>query len=400
MSGRVERIIRSRMARVALAASMAATGLWAFAPYLLSDIGEEAYVNAPLIRLVSPIAGTVTDTLPPVGTYLDRSRIMRLVTARSIDTNALGALVGQRAALAAGLNLATRQLAELISADTRLSRRAVVYGRAAVDRLVANTEAARADTRACLSEADNADLQSVRMRTLAQRGFAARATVERADSAATALHARCAAYTARAAAAAGETGAARNGLYFVNGGSDTPYVEQERDRLLLRRQELDTIAVDARARLDQLDARIAAEQLRLEQMAAYDAALPGPGVVWAVAASPGVSVAPGSVLLEVADCRHRFIEVTLPERRIESLTPGGKVDVRLIGAGVWEAGRIVRSAGAAVRHDVAMVAAMQASNNSRAMTVEVALQMAPDSAVSRRCDIGRLAEVRFPRWRG
>jgi multidrug resistance efflux pump len=365
MIGRVERIIRSRMARVALAASMAATGLWAFAPYLLSDIGEEAYVNAPLIRLVSPIAGTVTDTLPPVGTYLDRSRIVRLVTARSIDANALGALVGQRDALAAGLKLATRQLGELISADTRLSRRAAVYGRAAVD-----------------------------------RGFAARATVERADSAATALHARCAAYTARAAAAAGEAGAARSGLYFVNGGSDTPYVEQERDRLLLRRQELDTTAVDARARLDQLDARIAAEQLRLEQMAAYDAALPGSGVVWAVAASPGVSVVPGSVLLEVADCRHRFIEVTLPERRIESLTPGGKVDVRLIGAGGWESGHIVRSAGAAVRHDVAMVAAMQASNNSRAMTVEVALPMAPDSAVSRRCDIGRLAEVRFPRWRG
>ena len=103
-------------------------------------------------------------------------------------------------------------------------------------------------------------------------------------------------------------------------------------------------------------------------------------------------------MLDFADCRRRFVEVTLPERRIEALVPGRKVAVRLIGAGDWQTGYIIRSVGAAARRDVAMVAASGADRDPHALTVEIALPVAPGSAMSRRCDIGRLAEVRFSRW--
>ena len=237
------------------------------------------------------------------------------------------------------------------------------------------------------------------MKILAERGFATRVTLEQASSAAAALRARCAAYAARVLVAIDETGAARTGMYLANGSSDTPYVVQERDRLLLRRQELDTVAVDARTRLAELDTRIGAEQRRLNRVAAYVAMLPGNSVIWAVAASPGASVAPGSALIDLADCRHRFVEVTLPERRIEALVPGREVKVRLVGADNWQTGHIIRAVGAAARRDVAMVAASDAADHDpHALTVEVALPLAPGSAVSRRCDIGRLAEVRIGRW--
>lgn len=396
----IESLVRSRRIRVALAAGLAATGAWAFAPYALSEVGGEAYVNAPLIRLASPIAGTVAADLPEAGSYVAAARMLHLVEARGLDTSALGALLGQQAAFTAELALARRQLGELDTADRRLAVRSNAYRRAEHRRLVDDAAAAAADAAACRPEAHAAALQQARVVVLATRGFAANATVERAAATAATTHARCMAMDTRAAAATGDARAARSGIFLANGSSDTPYPDQQRDRLLLRRQELETIAVNARARLDELDARIAGERLRLAKAAAFAALLPAASVVWSVDASPGTSVVPGTALIDLADCTRRFVAVTLPERRMESIVPGQPVAVRLIGGDAWAEGKVVRAAGAAARRDVAMVAATEADRDPRGLTVEIALPAASPAAAARRCDIGRLAEVRFPRWRG
>ncbi|WP_205599590.1 hypothetical protein, partial [Sandarakinorhabdus rubra] len=81
---------------MAVAATMAALGLWAFAPYVTSEVGGEAHVNAPIIRMASPIAGIVSADLPPPGTAIPTSRRARLVEARDADSGPLAALRGQQ----------------------------------------------------------------------------------------------------------------------------------------------------------------------------------------------------------------------------------------------------------------------------------------------------------------
>ena len=398
MTSYLERLVRSRRPRVFLAVSLAAVGLWAFAPYVAGESGGEAYVNAPLIRVTSPIAGNVAQQLPDPGGYIADARPMRLVTARSADSDALRALLGQEAALKAGQALANAQLAELQRADLRLADRSRKFERASVRRLAAGTAAARADALACRAEATDADAQLRRVTALGAKGFASNATIDRARAAADAAGARCTALAARVELSADEAGAARSGMYLGSGTMDTPYAEQQRDRLMLRRQELETIVVEATARRLDLASRIAAAQRQLEAASAYDVTLPSRSTVWSLLASPGASVIPGSALLEVADCSRRFVEVKLPERQTESVLPGQAVKVRLIGADAWELGRVVGTMGAAARRDVAMVAAVNADRDPRLFTVQIALPPPPAAAVSRHCDIGRLAEVRFPNW--
>ena len=246
MSSRFEAIVRSRRARLAVAVSLAATGVWAFAPYLANDIAAQAYVNAPRVRITSPIAGAASNSLPEPGSYVAASRKVRLVMARSLDSDPLGALLGQDAALRAALALARKQLVELESADRRLAGQASAFESASVQRLVANTAAAQADTRACAAEVAEFRLQLVRVLALSSMGFAANVTVEHARTAVDAGEARCSSFLARADLSAGEAAAARKGIYLGNGGMETPYSEQQRDRLMLRRQELTTTAVDAR----------------------------------------------------------------------------------------------------------------------------------------------------------
>ena len=107
MAGRIETVIRSRTARLMLATGMAAVGILAFAPCIFDDISQQAYVNASLIRLASPISGTVTADLPVSGSYVATPHVAQLVIARSLDSDALGALIGQRDALSAARDLAT-----------------------------------------------------------------------------------------------------------------------------------------------------------------------------------------------------------------------------------------------------------------------------------------------------
>lgn len=395
MAGPIETILRSNRLRVALAVSMAALGLWAFAPYVISEVGGEAHVNAPIIRMASPIAGVAASDLPPPGTAIATARTARLVVARSVDAGPLAALKGQQAALQVARDLARRQIGELDSARQRLAGRSAQFGHAAAARLAASTRAAQEAQAACQAEAAEAVLQRDRIEPLAAQRFATLTQRDQLRALAAAAARRCAAMADTANALAIETQAAGQGLFLAGAAMDAPYAEQQRDRLLLRRQELEIIAADADARLAELALQIDAEETRLARATAFDAVLPAGTVVWSQPAPKGTTVAPGSSLIELADCRRRYVEVTLPERRMEAILPGERVQVRLIGSNDWLAGRVASAVGAAARRDGAMVAA-DPETDARGLTVLVALP--PPASLARRCDVGRLAEVRFPRW--
>ena len=395
MAGRFETVIRSNRMRLALAASMAALGLWAFAPYVTSEVGGEAYVNAPIIRMASPIAGIVAADLPPPGTALAQARTVRLVTARVRDNGPLAALKGQQAALIAARDLARRQIGEIDIASVRLAARSARFGRAASARLTATTHAAHEALAGCEAEAAEAVLQRNRIEALAAERFATFTQRDRVRAVAAATARRCAGLKDQADALGIETRAASAGLYLAGAAMDAPYADQQRDRLLLRRQEIESVAADAQARLAELAVQIAGEAERLARASAFDAVLPADTVVWSQPAPKGTTVAPGASLIELADCRRRYVEVTLPERRMEAVLPGTIVQVRLIGSEAWSEGRVASAVGAAARRDGAMLAA-NPDKDARALSVLVALP--PPAGLSRRCDVGRLAEVRFPRW--
>jgi multidrug resistance efflux pump len=386
---------RSRRLRVALATSMAALGLWAFAPYVISEVGGEAHVNAPIIRIAAPISGIVAADLPAPGTAITAARTLPLVTAHVRDTGPLAALQAEHDALVAARALARAQIAELQAADARAAQRSARFGAAAQGRLAAAHGAARDDLAACAADAEAARLQLARIEPLAAQRFATNVQLDRARADAAGTAARCHALAQRAEALAVEARAAGAGLYLAGAAMDATYGDQQRDRLLLRRQELESVAAAADARLAALAGQIAAEQQRLERLSRFVAALPAGTVVWSQPAARGTTVAPGSSLIELADCRHRYVEVALPERRMEAVLPGDAVRVRLIGSDEWLAGRVMSAVGAAGRRDGAMVAA-DPERDARALTVAIALP--PPASLSRRCDVGRLAEVRFSRW--
>ena len=393
-----ERLIRKRFARLALAVLLIGTAGWAFLPYVTHRVAASAFVNSELVRVTAPFAGKLTNALPRQGDFIDNARSVNLIEALSPDRRHLFDLQLQYAMAKKTGELAEQHLKEIASLDADLAKRTETYRLAIVNQISHEGLEAEAERAGCLEELKRRDDVGLRMDTLTEFGLASEIRSAEAHATARAASTRCAVAAARGDRIKVELEAARNGVFLRNGISDVPYSQQQRENLMLRRQELQTQALQELARSTQLAADIAAERERIEQLDNYRPALPAGHVVWSTTASPGSAVTEGQTILDLADCEHRFVAVDLPERDFEQIKTGDVAAVRLVGSNEWQEGQVRQIRGSAARADDRLFAAQIPSPGPATITVEVSLP----ADVARYdganfCGIGRLAEVRFPR---
>jgi multidrug resistance efflux pump len=394
----VERFVRNRFVRLGLALTLVSLGGFAYAPYLTYRVAASAFVNAELIRVTAPMAGRLARTMPHKGVFLDHATSVTLIEALSPDRRQLLNLERQYALAKENGELARRQLHEIAAIDFELGVRAEAYRRGIVDRLGLEVAEAEAERVGCIAEFRQR--QEVATRTEALKNIGLASVVRSADVLATeaAASTRCEMAVARLGRIRVELESAKNGVFLRDGTNDVPYSQQQRDRLVLRRQELETQILQETSRTSQLAAEIAAERDRIERLESYSLALPANHVVWSTAASPGSSVTEGQTILDLADCEHQFVVVELPERDFEQIKTGDVAAVRLIGGNEWQQGRVQQIRGSAARSDDRLFAAQVPSANHGTITVEVSIPSDSQSITgSNSCGIGRLAEVRFRR---
>ncbi|MBN8829874.1 MAG: HlyD family efflux transporter periplasmic adaptor subunit [Sphingomonadales bacterium] len=385
-------IARSRKVRVSLAVVLIATGAMGFVPYVFNDISTQAAINAPLIRLTATADGTVAE-LPPSGRYFARPTEIKLLDL-SQDTGEVADLKAQAEFAAAQMDLAKRQLAELDGQRTHLVQRAALFTGATSASLGDARDTLVAELRGC--EADRAAQFAARerARSLAAQGFISAAGVEKAEAAAELTANSCKSTAARLHAVDVKRGAANAGVFIGDSYNDAPYAVQQSDRLLLQRQVVEKTLSDATAQYSQARLRLRDALAR----ASYRA--PAGTLIWSQNSSSGAAIRAGEPVLDLVDCRRRFVQVALPERKAETIRPGTQANVRLIGGSDWVQGEVVNIMGGAGRKETALLAAdPAAASGEREISIQVALprQDADKLSAGRKCDVGRLAEVRFSR---
>jgi multidrug resistance efflux pump len=394
----LQRLIRNRSLRVALALSLITFGGWAFLPYFTYRIAPSAFVNAELLRIAAPIPGRLAQDLPHKGDFIEQPITVGLVKSLSPDRRHLLDLDRQYAMAKEHAALARKQLEEIAAADRDLENRLNAYRDGITKRLDNEIAESEAEKNGCLAEAHQRQDVGSRMERLVQGGSASPIRAAEAQATQQATLTRCQMAEARGQRLQGELTSAKQGVFLHDGANDVPYSQQQRDRLLLRRQELETQLLEEGARSQQLAAEIAEEKERVNLLNHADLLLPQAHVVWSVSASPGSTVTEGQTLLDLADCAHRFVAVELAERDFEQIKAGDIAYVRLIGGDEWKQGEVRQVRGSAARGDDRLLAAQVPSPNPGSITVEVGLP--PDETVTDRnsfCNIGRLAEVRFQR---
>lgn len=392
----MQKFIRARNVRLLVGAALVAIGLWAFLPYITHTVASSAFVNAEIRRITAPIAGRLTAHLPRKGEFIDRDISLPLVDALVPDRRQLAVFQTEQAVATARIELAEKQLKELQVTDQALVERLEVHWKAVLEKLAYQIIEAGAEVRSCTSKATETRQLLAMSQKLAKAGLDSQQNLISAQGAHTTTVADCAAATARRSQLEARLEAARHKIYLEDGFNDTPYSQQQRDRILLRRQTLEAEIARERARLLELRAEIRNEHSRLEKISHFQLLLPAGHVVWAVVASPGSTVVEGQTIIDLANCNRRFVTVELPERKIESVRPGDIANVRFLGSDNWIEGIVRQARGSAARQGGRLLASQIPKPEARHVTVEVALSSQSSSSnVSRYCDIGRLADVRF-----
>lgn len=389
---RIQDIVRSRGARVGLAASLLGLGAMGFAPYVLNDVSTQAAINAPIIRLTAAADGTVA-RLPSNGQYFAQTTEIRLLDL-SQDTGEVADLTAQADLAKAQIALAQRQLAELAVQDVRLNKRAEIFTAATVANLANGDDAARAALAGCEADRKEQLATLARARKLEAQGFMSPAGVGKAQAAASLKESECASARAALRSIQVKRDAVQSGVFIGDSYNDAPYAVQQADRLMLQRQMIEKTLSDATTQYAQTELRLKDALTR----ASYRA--PAGTLVWSTSSSPGAAVRAGEPVLDLVDCRRRFVQVALPESKAEVVDRGTVANVRLIGSDKWIKGQVVDITGAASRLPEEMFAASTSSlPGAREILVNVALPMPAKEKfdASRKCDVGRMAEVRFSR---
>src|SRR5262245_3876069 len=270
MSNLVERFVRSRLVRLALALTLLAVSAWAFLPYLHSRVASSAFVNAELVRVTSPIAGRLAQNLPRKGDFVGKDETIQLVQERSPDQRHLLDLRRQHAVAKERAELATTQLEEIKGTDRTLAARAEAYREGVIKRISREVDEAKAEKTGCLAEVQQRRDVGTRMEQLSKLGTLSQIRTAEALATQEATQARCEVAEARVQRLAVELDAAQQGINLRDGANDAPYSQQQRDRLLLRRQELETEQFQEKSKATQLALAIAEEEGRLSRMGHYD----------------------------------------------------------------------------------------------------------------------------------
>jgi multidrug resistance efflux pump len=393
-----ETFVRRRFVRLSLAAILIGAAIWTFSPYVTHRVAVSAFVNSQLLRVTAPFSGQVSQMMPRKGAFLDAAQSLTIVEPLSPDKRHLQDLELQFALAKGAGELAQQQLKEIATLDEEFGERIEAYQHARVEQIDHEAKEAEAEHAGCVAELRQRHDVVSRFGELAEYGLASQIRSAEAQALQQVTSTRCDIMQARMSRIQVELDAARKGLFLRDGSSDVPYSQQQRDRLILRRQELEALALQEKARSSQLTADINAERERTTHLDNYQVVLPAGYVVWSTAASPGSSVTEGQTILDLADCAHRFVAVEIPERDFEQISTGEKVAVRLLGSDEWRQGRVQQIRGSAARADDLLLAAQIPSYGPGTITVEVSLP--PDDAQTDKanfCGIGRLAEVRIRR---
>ena len=391
-------LIRRRGIRLALGFALLGASAWAFAPYLAYRVATSAFVNAELVRVTAPIAGRLSGELPHKGDVINPSTAAALIKSLSPDRRQLLDLSRQQESAEKKGELAVRQLREVNDIDRELGQRITAFHQASLGRLGYEVEEAGAERKGCLAEVSQRRDVGARMEELVRRGTASKIRASEVLALEEAAITKCEMANARLHRLQAELALLQSGVYVRDAVNDVPYSQQQRDRMILRRQELESEVLQERSRAIQLTAQIEDESSRVERLAQYELAMPLNHVVWSAWASAGSAVTEGQTVLDLASCAQRFIAVELPEREFEQIKAGDPASVRLIGSSDWKQGQVRQVRGSAARADDRLLAADVPGPTQGKISVEV--RISEDDGRSEQnsfCNIGRLAEVRFQR---
>ena len=326
-----------RWIRVLAGIALLAIGLWSLGPQLVFRVTREARINARVIPVHAPIEGQIVVAPPAPGTPLARGDIATVIANPALDRGRYEQLVTERAMLAARIDAADRQLVELADLRREFDERLERFRVTNLQRSELRIREAQAALEVAASVATERHDEFERKRNLGSDGVASPAAVLSARRAAEQADVEATRLRITAERLAHEHAALAEGVLVGEERDDVPYSQQRVDEIRLRAVEIVARRREDAARLAALNQAIVAENQRLDRLARAEVRVPSTGILWQSLVVQGTSVGPTTELFTLIDCTELVVTAKYSERYFESILPGQRARVQLLGGGNLEA---------------------------------------------------------------
>ncbi|RVV96617.1 HlyD family secretion protein [Mesobaculum littorinae] len=290
--------------------------LWIIIGEQLSGASANAYINARLTTLRTPIAGRVSFEQSTLGARIEPQEIVASVQDDRSDVVRRDDLTLERALQAAEISRLEKQMVDIAAFRTRMEERLISYREARIRQITIQLDHARARLD-LLREAGTLDQRDARLaEILDEEGQRTRGepltyplavdyATQRVEILENALQA-----------------AEADSVFLGDGYNDAPYAEQRMNELDQRETEVRTLLQEARARLRARDRRLEQARTTGAQMAGAALTADTDSLLWEIRASTGEIVQRGDPIATLADCQSLIVSLSVTENVYNTLRLG------------------------------------------------------------------------------
>lgn len=359
-----------------------------------AGVSADAFVNARLTTTRAPIAGTFELVSRPLGARINRGDTLGTIVDPLVDNVRLADLNQQRLATKAELDRLNETAEGLTSSIEALQTRAENYQRERIEQLKSQIDGAQASAKAAEARLRYARLSLDRSNRLSDQGVRTGEALEQSRSLAEVAELDLANAQETVRSARINLAAAERGIFLGDGYNDAPYSEQRISELEVQRDQLQASADAQASVLEALDARIRAEQLRVNRLSSASLQANVSGLIWDYLTVSGEAVQRGQDLVTLVDCQSTIVTLSVTERVYNGITLGSSAQFRMNGSDQLLSGVVTRVAGsgASTVYENLAIAPSERHLERFDVTLDVpALRQEPELF----CLIGRTGRVFF-----
>ncbi|HEV7436232.1 MAG TPA: HlyD family efflux transporter periplasmic adaptor subunit [Pseudorhizobium sp.] len=360
----------------------------------LTGASANAFVNAQITTTRAPIAGQLRLLDRPVGARVSAGDPLGEISDPLVDNVRLADLLKEQAEVNAEADRMRSLLSSLDGSIKQLQDRSAAYTEERNRQLDAQADAAASLAEAAEARRRLAELGLARAERLASSGARTAEALEQAQSLAEVSALELRNVRQQNAIAQIALSAAGRGVFLGDGYNDQPYSQQRISELEVQRAELQASLAAQILLVDSLDARIAAERLRVNRLSSSSLQSNVNGLVWDYNARSGEIVQRGQDILRLVDCDSTIVTLSVSENVYNTLQLGTPATFRLNGDSRAFGGTVTRLAGSGTATVYENLAISPSERHLQRFDVALhvpALRENPDL----KCLIGRTGRVFF-----
>lgn len=340
---------RSRVVKSLLGLALAVIAGWMPIQRLFQVSSVEAVVNARLVTVRAPIAGTVSVDAPAggVGEAIAAGAPLLTVSDARVDRSRLEAALEQRAAAREERQAFAARLQNLEQVRAGLRNQLEAFRTNRLRQIDAEMTQAEARIEAARAEQTRAAAVRQRQSALVQSGSAAQAVMDDATRDMAVATATIKEAEGRRAALGVERDALSSGTWLGDDYNDQPRSAQQLEEIAQQIASIEAETARLDARIERAAEDIAEQQRALTLVSEARVTAPVEGRVWEVLTAPGEQVAAGQPLFSLLDCAHAMVTANVSEAVYNSLSVGMPASFTFReGAGALQ-GKVVQLSGIA-----------------------------------------------------